>query len=119
VYFCCIRTYQDYKENIVNYFIEKNLITIDPEEDESAGSERNSVIKETSELNEESYDDENKVEFLIPTPRNKPLVKKLIDTKGIMLGQVYSFEEFMRIFNSISNTIKFTSDSLEVIFDRY
>jgi hypothetical protein len=119
VYFCCIKTYQDYKENIVNYFIEKNLITIEPEEDESAGSERNSVIKETSELNEESFDDEDKAEFLMPTPHNKPVVKKPIDTKGIMVGQVYSFEEFMHIFNSISNSIQFTSDSLEVIFDRY
>ena len=36
-----------------------------------------------------------------------------------MLDLVYSCDEFKTIFNSISQSIQFTSDSLEVIFDKY
>ena len=77
----------------------------------------NSIIEEKSELMEESFDEENKDEFLNPTPRARQ--KKEVDIKELMIDQVYSFEEFKNIFNSINKSVQFTSDSLEVIFDKY
>mmetsp|Transcript_22453 Transcript_22453/g.19948 ORF Transcript_22453/g.19948 Transcript_22453/m.19948 type:complete len:96 (-) Transcript_22453:61-348(-) len=76
-----------------------------------------SIIQEKAELMEESFDEENKEEFLNPTPRSKHKIE--VNIKEIMLDQVYSFEEFKNIFNSINKSVQFTSDSLEVIFDKY
>lgn len=98
----------------MKYFINKNLITVENDE-ESVVS--NSIIEEKSELMEESFDEENKEEFLEPTPRVRK--KKEVDVREIMFDQMYSFEEFKKLFNSINKSVQFTSDSLEVIFDKY
>lgn len=88
VYFCCIKSYQTSKVSIVNYFLDNNLIQADFDEDESVISDKNSVIMERSELMEESFDEENKEEFLQPSPK-KERAKKEVDIKGLMLDQVY------------------------------
>ncbi|CAI2383698.1 unnamed protein product [Moneuplotes crassus] len=116
VYFACIKSYQNYKQNIVQYFLDKNLITVENDEEDSIDT--GSIIEEKEELMEESFNEENKSDFLNPTPRAKK-VKKPINVKDIMLDQVYSFDEFKNIFNSINKSVQFTSDSLEVIFDKY
>ena len=118
VYFCSIKSYQNAKVNIINYFIENKLITIEPEEDEYMASDPNSIIEEKAELMEESYNEENKAEFLQPSPKKVDRSKDQ-DIKGLMLDLVYSFDEFKNIFNSINSSIQFTPDSLEVIFDKY
>lgn len=56
-------------KNIVNYLIDNQLINVESEEADSLASEENDVIHEQNELMEQSFNEENKQEFLQPSPK--------------------------------------------------